>query len=55
VSSEGSRYVVAYGKTRGAVFVKDTLTGEMVGTWWGADALLNADEQAARLNAEARP
>lgn len=53
MSTAESRYVVAYGKTRGAVFVKDTLTDEIVGTWLGADALLNAYEQAARLNAEA--
>lgn len=48
----GPRYVVAYSRTRGAVFVKDTWIGETVGTWWGTDALLFASEQAARLNAQ---
>ena len=52
VSTEEKRFVVAYGKTRGAVFVKDTVTSDVLGVWFGADALLNATEQAALLNAQ---
>lgn len=44
------RYVIRHGR-RGVVHVDDTVTGETVGTWFNADALLNADEEIARLKA----
>ncbi len=49
MTADQERYVIAYGK-RGWVMVKDRLTGEVHGTWFSDDGLLNATEMAARLN-----
>lgn len=42
------RYVIVNGRA-GIVMVKDTRTGEVLGTWFSGDALLNATEMLNKL------
>lgn len=45
---DDERHVIVNGRA-GIVMVKDTLTGDVLGTWFNDDALLNATEMLVKL------